>query len=79
MSTQKIVVINLGAAADFSHKEFNSVKEMGDWLKGIEDVIDVENDLKIIVGEERCLLVHKGRASNQYNLTAAGCGCKKGG
>lgn len=78
MSNQKIVVINLGAALDFSHKEFTTVKEMSEWIKGIDDVIDPEKDLKIIVGEERCLLTHKGRASNQYNLTAAGCGCQKG-
>jgi hypothetical protein len=46
-------------------------------MKDVEDVIDLETDLKIFVGEERCLLTHKGRASNQYNLTAAGCGCEK--
>lgn len=76
--SQKIIVINLGAAGDFSHKEFGTVKEMDEWMRGVESVIDLESDLKIFVGEERCLLTHKGRASNQYNLTAAGCGCKKG-
>lgn len=77
MSNQKILVINTGHAADFGHKEFKSVTEMETFLRDIDEVMDVSTDLKFFVGEERCLSTIKGRATNQYKLSAAGCGCQK--
>jgi hypothetical protein len=76
MSKQKIVVIPLGAQAEyFEHKEFNTVKELSDWIKENEDKINPAKDLKIFVGEERCLEIQKGRASNHYNVSLTGCNC----
>lgn len=79
MSSQKIVVINLGHAADFGHKEFTTVAEFNAWAKEVEDVLDLTQDVKVIVGEERCIEIQSGRASNQFkiSLTACNCGNKK--
>lgn len=75
MSKQKIVVINLGHAADFGHKEFDSVAEFNSWAKEVEEVMDLTQDVKIFVGEERCIEIQEGRASNQFKITLTGCNC----
>lgn len=76
---QKIILIDDNSMI----REFTSVEEMNKWLKEENDLrggldyplLDCENT-RIFVGEERCLIVNKGRASTQYKLSAAGCGCK---
>ena len=77
MSKQKIVVINMGHAVDFGHKEFESVKEFNEWAKEVEDIMDLSQDVKIIVGEERCVEIQKGRASSQYSISLTSCNCGK--
>lgn len=78
MNKQKIVVIPLSQydLEYFGHKEFSSVAEFNSWAKDVEDKLDIKSGVKVFVGEERCIEVHKGRASTQYKLSAAGCGCK---
>lgn len=77
MSKQKIIVINNGVAADFIFVEFESVADFNSWAKGMQDIIDFSTDVKIFVGEERCVEIHEGRASNQFKITLAGCNCGK--
>lgn len=77
MSKQKIIIINTGHAVDFGYKEFNTIDELRAWLKEASETMDLTRDLKVYVGEERCLEIIKGRASNNFNLSMAGCGCAK--
>lgn len=77
MSRQKIIVVNLAHAFIPPFLEFETVKDLNDWIRGVEEVIDVREDLKVFVGEERCIEIHEGRASNQYKITLAGCNCGK--
>lgn len=77
MSCQKIIVINTGHAADFGHKEFSNVDELRVWMKEAVETMDLSENIKVFVGEERCLEITKGRASYSFNLSKAGCGCGK--
>lgn len=81
MSQQYIILIDDNSKVHkfTSVDQFNKhLKEENDLRGGLGyDLIDCENSM-VFVGEERCIEVHKGRASTQYKLSAAGCGCKKG-
>lgn len=77
MSKQKIIVINTGHAADFGYKEFTNQADLNGWLKEVVETIDLSKDIKVFVGEERCLEIKEGRASYSFNLSMAGCGCGK--